>query len=90
MTEEELAAYQNTFVRPFNLHKDILYRFEIIKTEKNTYLLSDIHHIIFDGLSRGVFMDTVEKAYTGEDTAPEKFTYFEYALSEEQKKQSEE
>lgn len=90
MTEEELTAHHNTFVRPFNLHKDILYRFEIIKTEKNTYLLSDIHHIIFDGLSRGVFMDTVEKAYTGEDTAPEKFTYFEYALSEEQNKESEE
>ena len=35
-------------------------------------------------------MDTVEKAYTGEDTAPEKFTYFEYALSEEQNKESEE
>ena len=48
-----------------------LYRFEIIITDKKTYLLSDLHHIIFDGLSRGLFMDTVSKAYSGENTEVE-------------------
>ncbi len=86
MTAEELEERKNEFVRPFNLHSDILYRFEIIRSSGKTYLLSDIHHIIFDGLSRGVFMDTVSRAYAGQETAAEKFTYFEYALGEEKSK----
>ena len=89
MTAAELEQRKNTFVQPFNLHSDILYRFEIIQADGITYLLSDIHHIIFDGLSRGVLMDTVSKAYAGEETAPEKHSYFAYALEEEQNKNSE-
>lgn len=89
MSAEELENHKNKFVRPFNLHSDILYRFEIILSEGKTYLLSDIHHIIFDGLSRGVFMDTVSKAYMGERIDAEKFTYFEYALNENNNKESE-
>ena len=71
MTETEFEERKKKFVRPFDLHKDILYRFEIIITDKKTYLLSDLHHIIFDGLSRGLFMDTVSKAYSGENTEVE-------------------
>ena len=89
MTYEELEKRKNEFVRPFNLHSDLLYRFEIIKSDSRTYLLSDIHHIIFDGLSRGVFMDAVSKAYAGEEPGKEKLSYFEYALNENKEKDSE-
>lgn len=88
MTAEELENRKNEFVRPFDLHADVLYRFEIIRSEEKTYLLSDIHHIIFDGLSRGVLMDTVSRAYMGEATAAEPFTYLEYALQEERNRES--
>ncbi len=90
MTETEFEERKKKFVRPFDLHKDILYRFEIIITDKKTYLLSDLHHIIFDGLSRGLFMDTVSKAYSGENTEVEELNYFDYALGESEYKESNE
>ena len=89
MSPGEFEKYRNGFVRPFDLHKDRLYRFEIIRSGGKTYLLSDIHHIIFDGLSRGLFMDTVSKAYAGEAVSAEEFDYFEYALSENNDRNSE-
>ncbi|MBR6400598.1 MAG: amino acid adenylation domain-containing protein [Firmicutes bacterium] len=90
MTKAEFEERKKKFVRPFDLHKDILYRFEIIITDKKTYLLSDFHHIIFDGLSRGLFMDTVSKAYSGENTEAEQLSYFDYALGESEYKESNE
>ncbi len=89
MPAEEFGKYRNGFVKPFNLHKDRLYRFEIIRSDGRTYLLSDIHHIIFDGLSRGLFIDTVSKAYDGEAVSDEEYDYFEYALSENNDRNSE-
>lgn len=89
MTEDEFDKYKFDFVRPFNLCTDTLYRFVIVKTEEKTYLLSDIHHIIFDGLSRGIFMEDVSKAYTGAEISREAFDYLEYALKEEKDKDGE-
>lgn len=90
MSEEEFEEYKSAFIRPFNLQKGPLYRFEIVRTDKKTYLLWDIHHLIFDGFSSGVFLKDIGRAYCGEVLEPESYTYFDYAQNEENKKNSEE
>ena len=56
MSEQELEAYKHDFVRPFDLATGPLYRFEIVTTEKQTYLMMDVHHLIFDGGSVDIFL----------------------------------
>ena len=90
MSEVEFEEYKSAFVRPFNLQKGPLYRFEIVRTDKRTYLLWDIHHLIFDGFSSGVLLKDIERAYCGEELEPESYTYFDYAQNEESMKDSEE
>ena len=90
MSEEEFEKYKSTFIRPFNLQKGPLYRFEIVRTDKKTYLLWDIHHLIFDGFSSGVLLKDIGRAYCGEELEPESYTYFDYAQNEESMKDSEE
>lgn len=90
MSEEEFEEYKSAFIRPFNLQTGPLYRFEVVKTEKKTYLLWDIHHLVFDGFSSGVLLRDIGRAYSGEKLEPENYTYFDYAQNEEKEKDSEE
>lgn len=45
----KLDSYKHEFVRPFDLQKPPLYRFEVVKTESGIKLLMDVHHLVFDG-----------------------------------------
>ena len=63
--EAELEKLRSTLVQPFDLLKDPLFRLRIFKTEKASYLLADIHHIVFDGTSIQVFFEDVERLYEG-------------------------
>ena len=83
MDTEELGQFKNGFIRPFDLHKGSLYRFAVVSCDNKTYLFFDIHHLIFDGLSRGVLLNDISRAYTGEALAPESYTYFDYAQESE-------
>ena len=49
MSDDALTVYKNEFVRPFNLNKAPLYRFEVVKTGSGVHLLLDVHHLVFDG-----------------------------------------
>ena len=69
-------------VRPFDLQRDRLYRFEVIDAPSGVYLFMDIHHILFDGLSATVFLSDVLKAYRGEILMPERYDACDYALHE--------
>ena len=89
MSEEKFASYKSGFLRSFNLKTGPLYRFEVVKTENRVYFLMDIHHIIFDGMSQGIFLKDLSKAYSGQELTPESYTYFDYAEDEEKKKESE-
>ena len=81
--EEKMESVLSSFVRPFNLFGDMLYRFAIHQTETSVYLLFDIHHIIFDGASMGIFLNDLKKAFEGKSLVPENFTAFDRALEEE-------
>ncbi len=88
LNADELERFKNTFIRPFDLHKGPLYRFAVVSCDDKTYLFFDVHHLIFDGLSRGVLLRDISKAYTGEALSPESYTYFDYAQESEAFKES--
>lgn len=82
LTEEQLEAYKKDFVKPHNLMKSPLFRISVAETEKAVYLLSDFHHLIFDGASVALFFEQLKTLYEGGNIEPESYTYFDYAEDE--------
>lgn len=78
------------FEQPFRLHVGPLYRFEIVKAPDCLYLMMDFHHIVFDGFSINLFMDSVKQAYETGRAEKEEYTYFDYSLDEDEFRQGEE
>lgn len=83
LDSEPTQQFFTSRVRSFDLLSDTLYRFEIYSTDTNTYLFSDIHHIIYDGTSMSILLNDLGKAYDGESLMAEIFTAFDQALAEE-------
>ena len=76
--EAELAHYRAGFVRPFDLRTGPLCRFAIARTEKALYLLTDFHHLVFDGYSQNIFTRELSEALGGKAPSPEKYSYYAY------------
>ena len=70
-------------VRPFQLLDEPLFRIEVISAPDYLYLFFDAHHIIFDGLSRNVFMKDLKQAYNGESLEQEHYMAYDHALYEQ-------
>ena len=79
-----------SFIRPFMLHEGPLYRLEVITGPGQVWLLMDFHHIVFDGFSVNLFMDSVKSAYETGVAEAEEYSYFDYSLDEEKLCQSDE
>ena len=88
MTEAALTTYKNQFVRPFNLQKPPLYRFEVVRTEKGVYLLMDVHHLVFDGGSADLFIRQLCAVLDGKQIEPEQYTYFDFVQDQQQAAES--
>ena len=88
-TEMQMNAVLSSFVRPFNLFGDSLYRIEIHQTERFTYFLFDIHHVIFDGGSMNILLSDLNEAFKGNFLDREAFTAFDHALEEQSQQGSE-
>ena len=84
MSDEALTAYKNEFVRPFNLNKAPLYRFEVVKTESGVHLLLDVHHLVFDGGSADLLIRQIGSALDGSPVEKESYTYLDF-VSDQQK-----
>ena len=84
LSEEPDDAYFQKQVFPFHLLGDNLYRAEVLKTPHKTYLFFDVHHIIFDGLSRKVLMNDLKRAYDGETLTKETYQAYDFALYEQE------
>ena len=82
MTEEELANYKNEFVRPFHLASGPLCRFAIVSTRESVCLLTDFHHLAFDGSSMDIFIRQLGAALDGAPVEKERYSYFDYATDE--------
>lgn len=82
LDEAALTKEKKAFAKPFHLFKGPLHREKIVQTKERTALLFDVHHIIFDGLSLGAFLEDVKKAYEGQGVLPERKSFFESVLEE--------
>ncbi len=92
MTEEEFGKRKDGLVRPFDLEKDPLARFEIYRTPSGNYLFMDFHHIVFDGASYRILARDIGAAYNGKRISPEPTTVkdlVEAEASEASKEESE-
>ena len=61
----EFEKIKDTLVQPFKMVKSPLFRCRLFETEDAAYLFFDVHHIIFDGTSFKVFINSVINAYMG-------------------------
>ena len=89
MKKEELDEYKNEFVRPFNLQKAPLYRFEIVKTDDTVHLLTDIHHLVFDGGSADLLIRQIGTALEGKFVEKETYTYLDFVCDQQKAEESE-
>ncbi|MGX5439997.1 non-ribosomal peptide synthase/polyketide synthase [Bacillus thuringiensis] len=87
----------NEFVKPFDLEKAPLLRVEIIHvTDDEHVMVLDMHHIISDGVSMGIFTQELAELYKGKELSPLSIQYKDYSVwqrelftQEEMKKQEE-
>ena len=80
---DSIERAKREFVRPFDLKRGPLYRFEICETKEGYTFLLDVHHLVFDGTSLRLFYNQIAKAYAGEDIQDETKGLFDIALFEE-------
>ena len=83
LKEAELEAYRAEFVRPFNLSKDLLCRFSIVRTEKALYLYCDMHHLVCDGASYDVFFNELCALLDGGSIDKEMCSYAQFVADEQ-------
>lgn len=79
LSESDASAYNKDFIRPFNLAQGPLFRFEIVKTECNTHLFMDIHHLISDGGSIDLITKEISNRLNGEEVESEDYSYLQFA-----------
>ncbi|MGD2085954.1 MAG: amino acid adenylation domain-containing protein [Candidatus Aminicenantes bacterium] len=75
------TALISSFIRPFNLSQAPLLRVGLVKISQDEHILIfDIHHIISDGVTTGIFIDEMMKLYRSETLLPLPIQYKDYAL----------
>ena len=77
---EDIHLVIDKFIRSFDLGKAPLFRVEMVKTQGQTYLLIDIHHIISDGVSMNILIKEFVSIYNGEILEPLSLQYKDFAL----------
>lgn len=75
-------AFFQSRIAPFDLFADRLYRFEIYTHKDTSWLFWDIHHTVYDGLSRDVLVEDMYRALSGEDIESETLTAYDFAIYE--------
>ncbi|WP_256704690.1 condensation domain-containing protein, partial [Paenibacillus sp. FSL R7-0273] len=80
---EELQAQEliRNFVRPFTLDQAPLLRAGVLRlAEERYWLVWDMHHIVSDGVSMNILVSDFMAAYAGEELAPLRIQYKDYAV----------
>ena len=88
LTDKDFVAFKADFLQPFNLSEGPLFRASLVRTGKGLFLLTDFHHLVFDGRSLDVFMSEFCAAMEGTDPAPESYSYFDYAVDQKASEES--
>ncbi|MBR2146510.1 MAG: amino acid adenylation domain-containing protein, partial [Muribaculaceae bacterium] len=72
----------NDFVRPFNLQKAPLYRFEVVTTQDGVHLLFDVHHLLFDGGSADLLIRQISNTLEGNSVEKETYSYLDFVTDQ--------
>ncbi|WP_198949306.1 condensation domain-containing protein, partial [Bacillus mycoides] len=67
------------FIRPFDLGKGPLLRMKVVKRSDGYLLFIDMHHIISDGMSMGIFIRELTGLYNKENVEPVTHQYKDYS-----------
>jgi len=68
------------FIRPFRLDQAPLFRVGLLAVAPDRYLLlTDFHHIIFDGVSIGIFIRELIELYNGNTLPPSALQFRDFA-----------
>lgn len=79
---QRLEEVRESLTTPFELVGGRLIRVKLIEAEA-FYFFLDVHHILCDGTSLDILLESISQAYRGEEPAPEAFTGYEEALREQ-------
>jgi hypothetical protein len=78
---ESIHARVEKFIRPFDLASGPLFRVGLLTASGNEHILMvDIHHIVSDGISRGILIKDFMSLYRNEVPQPLQWQYKDYAL----------
>ena len=81
VSESEVDASINGFIRPFDLSNELPIRVGLLCVSTGAYLLLvDMHHIINDGVSMEVLLADFWRLYQGQELTPLALQYIDYAL----------
>jgi iturin family lipopeptide synthetase A len=85
-TEDQVDGTIQKFIRPFDLTRAPLLRIGLIEVDPQThYLIADMHHIISDGTSQGIFIKEFMALYDDNTLLPLELDYKDYALWQQNK-----
>ncbi len=90
MSAAELSQYKESFVRPFNLQRGPLFRFEVVVAEGRANLLIDCHHLITDGGSFDLIMREIVDRLEGRDVEAETYSYMQFAADQKSRRDGQE
>ncbi|MCR4922394.1 MAG: AMP-binding protein [Lachnospiraceae bacterium] len=66
ISEDDVEELTKNLVYPFKrILNSCLFRARVFRTEKNSYLFLDVHHLLMDGASLGVLLMDVTDSYFG-------------------------
>ncbi|MEW9698048.1 amino acid adenylation domain-containing protein [Paenibacillus sp. SI8] len=79
--DSDLDRAIEEFIRPFHLQEGPLMRVKLLRlNEANWVFLIDVHHIVFDALSFGIFLKEIGDLYEGRPVNNLPLQYKDYAL----------
>jgi amino acid adenylation domain-containing protein len=88
-SEMEINKIIDTFIRPFDLSQPPLLRVGVIKiTDTSHVLLVDMHHIISDAVSSGIFIGETIAISLGKELPPLRIQYKDFSHWQNRRKKS--
>lgn len=85
LSEEASQQYIKDFVTPFDIFKDTLVRFTLIETPERNLLLSQLHHLVADGMTMAMNLSKIDfpLAYNSQPLADIPYGMLQLAEDEE-------
>ncbi|WP_145333574.1 non-ribosomal peptide synthetase [Paenibacillus xylanexedens] len=82
---EEISDCIQSYIQPFDLEKDLLFRASLLKRGPEQYIfIMDTHHIVMDGISMNIFYKELSELYQGGVLPLNTYQFKDYSVWEDQ------